>query len=354
MKTAFKYRIYPTPEKEILLSKSFGCVRFFWNHRVESFNKQEKELKSTTELRKEFPWMGEVSAAILQQKERDFIQYRRSFFSKDRKKKIGRCSFKKKWVSNDSFRLPESKFTIKNHRIRLEKIWDVKAVFDRKLEWKPISATVSRDKCGTYFVSIITEREIAKPTPTGNQIWIDVGLKEFAVLSNGEVIWNPKFLRESQAELRTAQKHLSRKKKGSVRRKKAILKVARIHRRIARQRDYFLHNLSSELVERFDFIAIEDLNVSGMVKNHNLAKSISDASWSEFFRMLEYKAEWYGKTVQKVDRFFASSKICNHCGHRKTNLKLSDREIVCESCGTEYDRDHNASMNILRQWLKMA
>lgn len=165
---------------------------------------------------------------------------------------------------------------------------------------------------------------------------------------------NPKFLHESQAELRTAQKHLSRKEKGSVRRNKAILKVARIHRKITRQRDYFLHNLSSELVKRFDFIAIEDLNVAGMTKNHRLAKSVSDASWSQFFRMLEYKAEWCGKTIQKIDRFFPSSKNCNHCGHKKTDLKLSDREITCDGCGKTYDRDINASLNILQKGLQMA
>lgn len=354
MKTAYKYRIYPTEEQKVLLAKSFGCVRFFWNHRVDSFNKRELEVKSTTELRKEFPWMQEVSASILQQKERDFIKFKHSFFSKTRKIRIWRCSFKKRWVSNDSFRLPEEKFTIKNHKIRLEKIWDVSVVFDREIQGKPISITVSRDKCKAYFVSIIAEKEVSRPMPTGKKIWIDVGLKEFAVLSDGKIFSNPKFLRESQAELRQAQKSLSRKEKGSVRREKAKLRVARIHRKIVRQRTYFLHEVSTEIVRNYDFIAIEDLNVSGMTKNHRLAKSISDASWSQFFRMLEYKTERYGKIIKKVDRFFASSKICNHCGHKKTNLQLSDREITCESCGTEYNRDLNAAVNILQRWLQMA
>ena len=357
---AFKYRIYPNKEQEILLAKTFGCVRVVWNHNVEIFNKydadlteQEKPLTST-ELRKKFEWMNEVSAAAVQQKEMDFKTFKKNYFSKNRKKKIGRPSFKNR-DSHQSFRLPNQKFTLNSHSIRLEKIGKVKLVMDRDVPagCKFMSVTVSKNKCGQFFASVLVETEIIKKEKTGKSIGLDIGIKTFLSGSDGSTVENPKFFRESQAKLAKAQKNLSRKKKGSVRRKKAKLKVARIHNDVANQRKDFIHKETTKLINEFDFIGIEDLNVAGMVKNHCLAKSISDASFSEFYRVLNYKAAWHDKEVVKVNRFYPSSKTCSCCGWKDDDLTLSDRLFKCKACGLEIDRDLNASANILEEALRV-
>jgi len=357
---AFKYRIYPNKEQATLLAKTFGCVRVVWNHNVEIFNKydanfteQEKPLTST-ELRKKFEWMNEVSAAAVQQKEMDFKAFKKNYFSKNRKKKIGRPSFKNR-DSHQSFRLPNQKFTLNSHSIRLEKIGKVKLVMDRDVPagCKFMSVTVSKNKCGQFFASVLVETEIIKKEKTGKSIGLDIGIKTFLSGSDGSTVENPKFFRESQAKLAKAQKNLSRKKKGSVRRKKARLKVAGIHNDIANQRKDFIHKETTKLINEFDFIAIEDLNVAGMVKNHCLAKSISDASFSEFYRVLSYKAAWHDKEVVKVGRFYPSSKTCSCCGWKDDDLTLSDRLFKCKACGLEIDRDLNASANILEEALRV-
>ncbi len=357
---AFKYRIYPNKEQETLLAKTFGCVRVVWNHNVEIFNKydanfteQEKPLTST-ELRKKFEWMNEVSAAAVQQKEMDFKAFKKNYFSKNRKKKIGRPSFKNR-DSHQSFRLPNQKFTLNSHSIRLEKIGKVKLVMDRDVPagCKFMSVTVSKNKCGQFFASVLVETEIIKKEKTGKSIGLDIGIKTFLSGSDGSTVENPKFFRESQAKLAKAQKNLSRKKKGSVRRKKARLKVAGIHNDITNQRKDFIHKETTKLINEFDFIGIEDLNVAGMIKNHCLAKSISDASFSEFYRVLSYKAAWHDKEVVKVGRFYPSSKTCSCCGWKDDDLTLSDRLFKCKACGLEIDRDLNASANILEEALRV-
>ncbi|MFU8789658.1 MAG: RNA-guided endonuclease InsQ/TnpB family protein [Methylobacter sp.] len=357
---AFKYRIYPNGEQETLLNKTFGCVRVVWNHNVEIFNKYDSNLATqeqpltSTELRKKFDWMNEVSAAAVQQKEMDFKAFEKNYFSKNRKKKIGRPSFKNR-DSHQSFRLPNQKFTLTSGSIRLEKIGKVNLVMDRDVPvgCKFISVTVSKNKCGQFFASVLVETEVIKKPKTGKAIGLDIGIKTFLSGSNGTIVENPKFFRESQAELAKAQKNLSRKKKGSVRRKKAKLKVARIHNDIANQRKDFIQKETTKLINEFDFIGIEDLNVAGMVKNHCLAKSISDASFSEFYRVLSYKAAWHDKEVVKVGRFYPSSKTCSCCGWKDDNLTLADRIFNCKACGLEIDRDLNASANILEEALRV-
>jgi len=336
-----------------MLSKTMGCVRAFWNMQVAVFNSYDKETnpspiyKNTTEVRKEFLWMQEVSYKAIQQKENDFKEFKKQHFSKTRKKQIGRPKFKKKGV-RDSFRLSNDKFYIKYGSIRLSKIGFVKFVQDRPLpeNSKLMSVTVSKDSTGAYYASILVETVIEQLPKTNKSVGVDVGIKEFATLSDGQVIANPKYFRESQAKLRKAQKSLSRKKKGSSRRNKAKLKVARLHKKVANQRYFFLHNVSTNIVRQFDTICIEDLNVAGMVKNRKLAKSISDASFSKFFDMLQYKALWYGKEVVKVGRFYPSSKTCSDCGAVKKQLNLSERTYCCENCGLVIDRDLNAALNI--------
>ena len=358
---AFKYRLYPTAQQQILLNKTFGCVRVVWNHNVEVFNKFDKKLTeqeqplSTTQLKKKFAWMNEVSAAALQQKEMDFKAFKKNYFSKSRKKKIGRPSFKNR-DSHQSYRLPNQKFTLNDSSIRLEKIGKVKLVVDRAVPvgCQFMSVTVSKNVCGQFFASVLVECEVIQKPKTGKTIGLDIGIKTFLTGSDGLTVENPSYFRESQAELRQAQQHLSRKKKGSVRRKKARLKVAKIHNNIANQRNTFIQQITTKLINAYDFIAIEDLNVAGMVKNRKLAKSISDASFSEFYAVLSYKAAWYGKAVVKVDRWFASSKTCSCCGWKNEKLTLSDRTFNCSSCGLEKDRDLNASENILKEALRVS
>jgi putative transposase len=358
---AFKYRIYPTRQQQVLLNKTFGCVRIVWNHNVEVFNKQDKNLAeqeislTSTQLRQKFEWMNEVSAAALQQKEMDFKVFKKNYFSKTRKKKIGRPSFKNR-DSRQSYRLPNQKFSLNHNSIRLEKIGKVKLARDRAVpdDCKLMSVTVSKNKCNQFFVSVLVETEIAQKPKTGRKIGLDIGLKTFLTGNDGFTVENPTFFRESQAKLKHAQRHLCRKIKGSTRRKKAKLKVAKIHNDIANQRKTFIQQITMQLIDSYDFIAIEDLNIAGMVKNRKLAKSLSDAAFSEFYTTLSYKAAWYGKEIVKVDRWFASSKTCSCCGWKNEKLTLSNRIFNCPICGLSKDRDLNASENILQQALRVS
>lgn len=351
---AYKYRLYPNKTQQTLLNKTMGCVRYYWNQQVaifKTYNKEtnpKPEFKTSTELRNETEWMLEVSAAAIQQKEIDFKEYKKQLFSKSRKKKIGFPSFKKK-NNRQSFRLPNQKFKVIGNKIQLEKIGKVKMVVDRELpEGKLMSVTVSKNPSGQYFASILIETEINYKPITNKEVGIDLGIKTFSTQSDGVEISNPKFLRKNQAKLHRMQQHLSRKQKGSNRRNRCRVKIARLYQKVTNQRDWFLHNYSTSLINNYDRIYIEDLNVSGMVKNHCLAGAISDVGWSKFITMLTYKAEWYGKDVVKVSRFFASSKTCE-CGVKNDNLKLSDREWVCEACGLVNQRDVLAANNILKE-----
>lgn len=351
---AYKYRLYPNKTQQISLNKTMGSVRFYWNQQVATFKAYDKEtnpkpeFKTSTKLRNEIEWMKEVSAAAIQQKEIDFKEYKKQLFSKSRKKKIGFPSFKKK-NNRQSFRLPNQKFKVIGNKIQLEKIGKVKMVVDRELpEGKLMSVTVSKNPSGQYFASILIETEINYKPITNKEVGIDLGIKTFSTQSDGVEISNPKFLRKNQAKLHRMQQHLSRKQKGSNRRNRCRVKIARLYQKVTNQRDWFLHNYSTSLINNYDRIYIEDLNVSGMVKNHCLAGAISDVGWSKFITMLTYKAEWYGKDVVKVGRFYASSKTCE-CGVRNDNLKLSDREWVCEACGLVNQRDLLAANNILKE-----
>lgn len=352
---SFKYRIYPTKSQEELLSRTFGCVRVIWNACVESFNSYDKEtnpdpkIPSKLDLVEDKPWLNEVSAATLQQKQRDFIEFSKQYFSKNRKKKINKPRFKNKY-DHQSFKLPAQKFKLKDNKIRLEKIGYVKIVIDKTIPENSrfISCAVSKDKSGRYFASILVETEQTYKPKTGKSAGVDLGIKTLATLSDGTIINNPHFLRKNQARLARLQQHLSRKQKGSNRRRKCKLKIARLYRKISDKRSFYMHNLTTMLVGNYDVICIEDLNTSGMLKNHNLAGSISDVSFSMFRSQLEYKCSWYGKDLVIIDRFYPSSKTCSCCGWKNENLKLSDRVFKCNNCGSELDRDLNAAINIKR------
>lgn len=352
---AYKFRIYPTVDQQEKLNQTFGCVRVVWNQLVENFNSygsssfNPKMSEKTIKEDSRFPWLKDVSAAALQQKRMDFSETKRQFFNKSRKARLGRMSFKKK-QGRQSYRLPNQKFKLnqEDSTIRLEKIGHVPVVVDRKIpdDAKFRSVTVSKTPTGKFFVSILVKINIVLLPMTGKRVGIDLGLKDLFIFSNGDVVNNPRWYRKSQVKLSREQKHLSRKKKGSKRYEKQRIKVARIHERMTNQRKHFLHCMSTALVREFDVIVTEDLNVAGLKKG-NLAKSVSDAGWSEFVRQLEYKSKWYGKSFVKIDRFYPSSQICSSCGHRDGKKDLDVREWKCSNCGATHDRDLNAAFNVL-------
>jgi putative transposase len=345
-KRAFKYRLYPTEEQSPTLNQCFGHARFVWNHCVEQFRAYRSPL-SVKELRTLHPFLKEVSAASLQQKQRDFEETRKQFWNKKRKKRIRTPKFKKK-SPQASFRLPYPKFSLAKGTIRLEKIGEVSYVEDRPIppQAQMVSVTVSRNSSGQYFISVLVESSIPKKAQTNQVVGCDVGLKSFVVTSDNDVFEPQQRYRKNQAELKKAQRHLSRKQKGSKRRNQQRQKVAKIHQKTANQRHHSVHQVTTHLVNHYDTIVIEDLNVQGMVRNRNLAKSLYDASFRLFRTQLEYKCEWYGKKVVVADRFFASTKICSGCGHQKASIELSERVFRCEKCSLSLDRDLNAALNL--------
>ena len=351
---AYKFRIYPDKEQEVLLAKTFGCCRFVWNKLVENFNSNSKEFINEKTLKDtpEFEFLKEVSAAAIQGKRLVFDEFKKQFFNKKRKKKLGRPRFKKK-SNRQSFSLSYQKFKLDQEKslVRLEKIGWVKVVIDREIAEDAgfRNITVSKTPTSKYFVSILVKQELNPIPSTGKVVGIDLGIKDLFILSNGQLINNPKWFRKNQAKLKKAQKHLSLKKKGSNRYNRQRIKVAKVHEFITNSRNYFLHNVSTALVNTFDLIVLEDLNVSGMLKNRKLSKSISDAAWSTFVTMLEYKCNWYRKVLVKINRFFPSSKTCSNCGHKEDKMPLNIREWTCPSCGSKHDRDLNASINILKE-----
>ena len=358
---SYIFRMYPNHTQEVLLAKTFGCVRFIWNKCVETFESYDSvknpnpKTPTKKDLESEFHWLKEVSAATLQQKTRDFEEFKKQYFNKDRKKKIEEPNYKSK-KSKQSFRLPNPKFKLSDDKIRLEKIGWVKIVMDRSIpeNAKFLSCTVSKNKSGQYFVSILVEEEMVYKNKTGKTVGVDLGIKELATLSDGKVFHNPKFLREKQAKISKMQELLSKKKKGSNRKRKLQLKINRLYRDVKNERDWYTHNLTTNLVNNYDIICIEDLNVSGMMKNHHLAYSISDSCFATIRTQLEYKCFWYGKQLVIIDRFYPSSKTCSNCGWKNSSLKLSDRVFECKQCGIQIDRDLNAALNIQAVGVDMA
>ena len=357
---AYKFRLLPTEDQSVLLSKHFGCVRFVYNHFLKE--KQDHYLlnkntlnfnnccKSLTDLKskQDYVWLKEVNSQAIQASLHNLENAYQAFFSKRSKFP----KFKSKKSNYDSFHVPQSVKLLKDNRVQIPKFKEgIRFIKHRELKGKICSATVSRTPTGKYYISILTEQEPTKHLEkTGKSIGIDLGIKDFAITSEGHRYVNPKFLYKFQKQLKQAQQHLNRKVKGSKQRDRARLKVARIHEKITNSRNDMQHKVSMSLIKKYDMIALEDLNVKGMVKNHCLAKAISDSSWSSFVTKLTYKAQWYGKQVIKIDRFFPSSKTCSDCGHIKESLDLSERVWTCV-CGSKHDRDINASKNILKRAL---
>ena len=364
IKRAYRFRLYPTPEQEQVLARTFGCARFAYNHMLRLradawFSRQERigyheTSAALTQLKKdpEFAWLNEVSSVPVQQALRHLQTAFANFFAKRAKYP----TFKRK-DGPQSAEYTTSAFKWDGKVLKLAKMntpLDVR--FSRTIPKAAIvtTVTVSKDAAGRYFVSMLCTDQVQAKTPIEAKVGIDLGLSHFAILSTGEKIAAPNTFRKNEEKLAKLQRRLAKKTKGSANRKKAKLKVAKLHAKIADSRKDFLHKLSTRLINENQVIAIETLAVSNMQKNHSLAKSIADASWSEFVRQLEYKALWYGRELVGIDRWYPSSKRCSDCGHTVAKMPLNVREWACPECGTVHDRDINAARNVLAAGLAVS
>lgn len=351
---AFKFRIYPNNNQQKALAIQFGHSRFVYNHyraAREGFyidtgtglNYYDCNTDLSDILKVDYPWLKEADSQVLQSSLLDLEKAYKNFFE-------GRADYPNFHSKHDkqSIRYPQ-RFKVNGKRIYLPKVGWVKGVFHRQIEGKMKQCTVTKNKAGRYFVSIQVEMEVEAPAPKTEAVGIDLGLTTFATINDGEKRNAPKPLRKSMRRIKIRQRRLSRKVKGSKHRHKARLPLARTHEKVVNQRKDFQHKLSRQLVDRYGSISFESLNVNGMLKNHNLAQAISDASWSQFVNFVEYKAKWNNGQVLRVDRFFPSSKLCSDCGEKHKHLTLSVRQWVCVSCGSIHDRDTNAAINILNQ-----
>jgi putative transposase len=359
MLKAVKVRLYPNQQQKQSLEQSFGNCRWLWNYGLNLMNQTYQETgkrlssydikKQLPDLKQVYEWLKLTYSQCLQQVCINLGTAFNNFFEK--RAKYPR--FKSKH-GKQSIQYPQNVKVLEN-ALKLPKIGEVKAVIHRPVEGKLKTVTVTKNRCDQYFASILFED--GKPNPDssteGKAIGVDLGLNHFAVTSDGSKFDNPRWIAKHERNLKRKQQDLSRKQKGSNNRNKARKKVAKVHNKVARCREDFLHKLSRRIVNENQVICVENLNIKGMVKNHNLAKAIGQVGWGMFLTMLKYKAEQEGKIYIEVDRFFPSSKTCNVCLNQIDRLPLETRNWTCSNCGASHDRDINAAINLREEGLRL-
>ena len=360
MLRGYKYRIYPNKEQETLIQKTFGCCRFVYNqtlsvrqqkYKEENINMSKFDCNNYKNqvLKKKYEWLKEVDKFALDNSIINMDNAYQKFF----KEHTGFPKFKSKKDNHKSYK---TNITGKNievdyecDAIKLPKLKWVKAKIHRQFTGKIKSATISQVPSGKYFVSILVEEDIKQINKNENQVGIDLGISDLAILSNGMKFKNPRFIKQTEKKLAREQRKLSKMELHSKCYEKQRIKVARLHEHIANQRKDYLHKITSYLSKNYTLICLEDLSSGNIMKNHHLSKTIADVSWHEFNRQLEYKMNWYGGIISRIDKWYPSSQICHCCGHRDGKKPLHIRQWICPKCGSVLDRDINASINILKE-----
>jgi transposase, IS605 OrfB family, central region len=368
----YKYRIYPTKEQEIQINKTLGCCRFVYNQllakKIELYKTEQKSLSKTDcnnycnqvlKKQEEYKWLKEVDKFALTNSIYNLDKAYQNFFREIKKgnKNQGFPKFKSKKDNRQSyttnFTNDNIKVNFKNNKVQLPKLKWIKCNVHRQFKGKILFATISKTPSGKYFVSFNVEVEHIISFKNDYAVGIDLGIKDLLKTSDGEIINNEKITYKYEQKLAKLQRKLAKKQKGSKNRNKQRIKVARLHEKITNIRKNNLHHISKQITDENKVVICEDLNVKGMVQNHNLSKSIHDCGWGELTRQLKYKAEWNNKIYHEVNRYFPSSQLCNKCGYKNTDTKnLGVRFWICPECNIEHDRDENAAINILNQGLK--